>query len=194
MDEPAHHGIGRQKLHTLLQYLWPLATALTLLGSLEPLLHLSKLANILLTHWGQLLEAIWQPILRVFQITVVFELLEAVTLGLLFLISGVAGNPHLRKRLGLSASDFAMPWLLVAYVFNCVFFASYSVFRSLPALGSIKTDVEFYLLGLAIFAFILTILLSLQRILARNIILTIAYVLILVALDRLYDPLERFVL
>lgn len=164
----------KHKLRAVLSYTWPLATALTILSSLEPLLYMSKLAKLAIAYWVDFLEMLWSPILAFLKVDVPIELLEAVTVGLIFLISGIAANPHLRRRMGLTVVEFSGLWLVGAYLFNGIFFFCYSLSRSLAALDTIETNIEIYFLGCAVFAFFLTILLSLQTILTRNIALTIA--------------------
>lgn len=173
-------------------YGWPLATALTLMAGLEPLLHLSHLAHLVVIYWVTAMGWLWKPVFYLLGISISPNLFEPLTLALLYLISGFVNNQQVRVRFGATISDFAMPWLVGAYLINAAFFLFYGTLRLLPVVKAGPSDAEFYLLGLAVFAFVLTLALSMQKPLLRNIALTITYVLILVALDRLYAPLERF--
>jgi hypothetical protein len=176
---------------TALKYTWPFATALTLMSWLEAILHLSWIARQIIHLWGQMIQSVWLPILKLLNLQINPVLLEPLTLAILFLLSGVANNAQIRQHFGFSKAEITMPWLMAAYIFNVAVFFIYGILRALPALQGEPTNAEVYLLGCSVFAFVLTIILSSQKLLLRNILLTIFYVFTIIALDRIYEPLER---
>lgn len=194
MNGPPQQEISRFRIavNFASRFGWPIASALTLLASLEPLLHLSHLANIIVSNWSWILAMLWNPIFATFNLEITPKLLEPLTLGLLFAASGIANNGAIREHYGFVATEVRMPNLLFAYIFNIVFFLIYSISRALPVIQEAQSNVEFYLLGASVFAFILTVTLSLQKLLLRNIVLTVAYTFVIVALDRIYEPLDKF--
>lgn len=175
-------------------YLWPIVTSLTILSGLEPLLYLSKLSSLIINTWSHSVALLWDFIFSIFGIEVSPSIYEPLTVSLLFLASGILYNPKIRERFGIQSEDFQKPGWYFALVANILFFFVYSTVRSASALTNPAGNLDIYISGLAFFSFITTIIVSSQKKLLRNIILTISYVVTIIILDKIYIPLEEFIL
>ena len=177
---------------------FPISTALTIAAGLEPLLIISKLASSVLEHWNQLIVTAWDYLLKFVSLDVPIYFYEPATVAVFAVAMGVLSSTRYLKFRNIEVPKSTRYAFISCLLFNLSFYLAYLMLRTndyMQKNASLQDASNFwedYLPILAFYVYIFSVLIASQKVLAKKLLMTIYFLLLIIVLDRIYEPLEDF--
>jgi len=188
---------------SLFLYISAFGFAITLLSSLEPLLQLSKISKLLLSHWKEIITTFWNKVFSFLNIDLSLEIAEALTASIFFLLLGFFSNKYVLEKIkNIPLVIHSHLNIKFSYLFNILFLLFFSIIN-LTNFYKSNIDVSSFLeilkwssplLILSYSLFIISVKISIAPLLRKKITISLVILFTIISLDKLYVPLEKFLL